>query len=552
MPQAFTGHFDPFEAHIYTVDQLIGFMQSEGLSLQEIHQVRNMAQLSIQDFLKMLAAEVCSVDDIRACDVPPKTIATLKERQMILNIQRNDWEQIRTSTDPEVFRSFIEDYPDSAFSAMAAKRLETITDSRDWEDACRRHTMGAYALYIEDHPEGAHRDEAMAQLRKLETEEAEITAVMLDDMRSHPWNYPPSMMSNLLNGTTVLDPDAPRPKNDEHLPPCERFLARGLRLNFKTLVDNGVVPPTFTEEIVQRPEYSLPQTADFNNFPLDRTDIFFLGVPRSGKSTVLSALFYTMYREGRWKHKVNIDPKTKKDPSLQYYHGLLKAVQAHKPPESTSTDTISYISMDVPAGERRDKTAHLNFVEISGEAVEKLAESISTDQSSTVVWDRLGASNVMRNNNSKILFFLLDYNTIIDNTDGMDVLEQELTLKTALDVLTNDGKGRDNTDGCTMSKVESVAILLTKADLMGSDSVEERQQIAMQYLQSNFKGFMNTLSQYCVKFDINHRNGNKPLVFTFSAGKFFVGNTMEFDDHDTTLLAKRIEELAPYKKGGLF
>lgn len=268
---------------------------------------------------------------------------------------------------------------------------------------------------------------------------------------------------------------------------------------------------------------------------------------------MLSALFYTMYREGRWKHVVNVDPDTHKDPSLLYYQGLLKAVQAHKPPESTATDTISYISMDVPAGESKQYTAHLNFVEISGEAVEQLAQSIMTDTgSSSSVWDELGASNVMRNRNKKILFFLLDYNTIIGNRRGMDVLNQELTLKTALDVLTNDGKGKNNLEGCTMSKVESVAILLTKADLMGTDDIQQRQKIAMEYLKNNFKGFMNTLSLYCKRFDINHNNGNCPLIFTHSAGQFFVGNTMQFDERDTLSLAERIEDLAPYKKGGLF
>lgn len=552
MPIPVSGHFDPFEAHTYTVDQLINFMRNEGLSLQEIHQVRNMAQLSHNDFILMLAANVCTIDDIRACDVPHKTIETLREKQFIMDIQRKEWERISSSKDPAVISKFIDDFPESPFTSLARKQLDLLTDEADWQEARKIRTMGAYALYLEDHPDGIHKEEAMMRIRKLETEEAEITADMLDDMRRRPWVYPPSVMAALLDGTGRLDPEAPHPEDDDDQPPHQRFLARGFKLRFKTLIDNGIIPSDLSEDTIRRPEFSLPQTKDFSNFPLNRTDIFFLGVPRSGKSTVLSALFYTMYREGRWKHKVNLDPRTKKDPSLEYYHGLLKSVQAHKPPESTSTDTISYISMDVPAGEQRSYTAHLNFVEISGEAVEKLAESISTDQSSTVVWERLGASNVMRNNNSKIIFFLLDYNTILDSSDSMGILEQELTLKTVLDVLTNDGKGRDNTDGCTMSKVESVAILLTKSDLMGTDDRNERQSIAMDYLQTNFKGFMNTLSQYCKRFNINHRNGNMPLVFTFSVGNFFVGNTLEFNDYDANILAQRIEGLAPYKKGGIF
>lgn len=545
------GSFNPMEAHLYTTDQIIEFMQTDGLSLQEINQVRDITKLSHDDFLKMLSSEVCSIEDMRACGVPASVINAMREKVMLVNIQKGEWERVRSSSDPEALRTFMKDFPEGPFFSKAEKRLGELTDDMDWKEARAIRTLGAYALYMEDHPEGKHIEEARQRILKLQTEEAEITKDLIEDMKAHPWEYPPSTMTQLMRGGMELSPDAPRPEDDYDEAPAVRFLSRGLRLKFKTLVDNKVIPEGITKEIVETPEFPLPQTTSFSNFPLDRTDIFFLGVPRSGKSTVLSALFYTMFREGRWKHVVNKDRHTGIDPSLQYYQGLLRAVQAHKPPESTATDTISYISMDVPAGMNKQYTAHLNFVEISGEAVEKLSQSIMTNDGSTVVWERLGASNVMRNNNKKVLFFLLDYNTILGNRHGMAELDQELTLKTALDVLTNDGRGKYNQDGCTMSKVESVAILLTKADLMDTDDVQKRTELAMDYLKSNFRGFMNSLSQYCVRFDINHNNGNRPLILTYSAGKFYVGNTMVFNERDTLELASRIEDLVPYKKGGL-
>lgn len=552
MPVSAYGKFDPLSAHTYTIDQLIEFMRNEGISLHEIHTVRSMNMLNFQDYEKLIASDLCTLEDLKAIDVPQRTITDLEDKTIILKIISDEWQRAKASRQVSEVRQFLEDFPDSPFEKDALTLLESLTDEIDWKEARERHTIGAYALYMQDHPKGKHLEEAHTIFQKLEDEERVIRDLMLEDMMLHPWKYPPSIMSSLLNGNTNISPDSRRPENDEHLPPHERFLARGFQLDFDILRHRGVVPVDFTREIVLRPEFSLPQTIDFQNFPLNRTDVFFLGVPRSGKSTVLSSLFYTMYRDGRWSHKVNINPETGVDPSLPYYQGLLRAVQAHKPPESTSTDTISYISMDVPAGENKQHTAHLNFVEISGEAVEKLASAISPGQSGTIVWQELGASNVLANNNSKILFFLLDYNTIRYAEDNMAVLEQELTLNTALSVLTNDGTGKRPADNCTMSKVESVAILLTKADLMGTDNEQERQQLAMEYLNQNFKGFMNELTKCCRQFNINQKNGNLPLIFTFSAGQFYVGNTLEFDDRDARLLAMRIESLAPYKKGGLF
>lgn len=552
MPYPSNTSFDPLEAHSYSVDELIDFMKKEKITLREINNVRHVPLFSFRDLCKFLENEVCQVNDMDACGVPPATLKQLREWVMINSIVRREWEEAQSSGDEKKIKEFMDNYPDSIHYKEAEALHKKLTDDKDWEEAQMRHTLGAYAIYIRNHKDGKYIEEATRRYKELLEEETNITAELIEDMKKRPWIYPPTVMSALLKGGIPLSPEESRPKNDDHLPVHERFLARGFKLKFDQLIANNVIPEGFTSEIVLRPEYSLPQTADFDNFPLNRTDVFFLGVPRSGKSTVLSSLFYAMYREGRWRHQVNINPRTGVDPSLQYYHGLLRAVKAHKPPESTATDTISYISMDVPAGENRTRTAKLNFVEISGEAVNGLAQSIAPGQNANAVWRELGASNVMANNNTKILFFLLDYNTIANAGEGEDVLNQELTLNTVLHVLTNDGKGKDNSNGCTLSKVESVAILLTKCDLMETSDEQERQNIAMEYLQQNFRGFMNTLENYCQRFRINDNNQNRPLIFTFSAGKFFVGNTLLFDDYDARRLASRIEGLAPYRSGGPF
>lgn len=552
MPVPIQGRFDPFLAHQYTVDQLIEFMR-EGISIHEINEIRNLATLTFDDYKKILGKGVCSIQDFVRIGVPHQLIETLKEEAMVMEIQREEWEKVKNSTHPQPVRDFIANFPNGFYSQEARELLDKLTDEDDWKVACEQDTAGAYALYISNHPNGAHVEEAMKRMEERRRDEAKLMEYLLEDMKENPWKYPPSIMKALIEGRQIA-PDARVPKkNDSYLPLAERFLNRGYTIDFEILKRNDVIPEDIPLNVMLRPEYPLPQVAFFDNFPLDRTDVFFLGVPRSGKSTVLSALLYTMYRDGRWTHKVNIDPRTGIDPTLEYYSGLLKAVQAHKPPESTATDTISYISMDVPAGENGSRTGKLNFVEISGEAMKRLADSIMTaGQAGSAVWKELGASQILSNNNSKILFFLLDYNTIANAEDDMDVLDQELTLNTALQVLTNDGSGKDNSKRCTMSKVESVAVLLTKADLMGTDNEEERTNIALDYLQNNFKGFMNTLTQVCQRFDINRNNGNMPLIFTFSAGKFYVGNTLMFNDVDARNLAHRIERLVPYKKRGPF
>lgn len=541
--------FNPFDAHKYSVEQLIYFMQTEGLTLQALNQVRNVAFMDISDFMKMVDAGVCTLDDIKACGVNSNMLRSIEESAMIRQFENDAWNRVKNSNDIDTLKEFLDHYPDGKYKSVAEERVAVLSEESDWQYARSRNNLGAYAVYLEDYPAGKHADEAKQRIHKLEHEEEEITAQLLEDMRLHPWNYPAYTMDALLRGGDSTENASGR--DDEDLAPADRFLARGFRLKFSTLIDNSVIPSYFTEKEITSPDFVLPQTSEFDSFPLDRTDVYFIGVPRSGKSTVLGGLFSSMYLEGSWKHIPNLNAQGK-DPSNDYYWGLINAIRSRKSPESTSTDTISYISMNVPVRDRKGNQgkAELNFVELSGEAVRSLAESLSTAAGSTTkVWDQLGASVVLRNSNPKILFFLLDYNTIVGNRDSMESLDQERTLKTALQVLTHDGKGKDFSKGCTMSKVESVAILLTKADLMGTDNEEERQRIAMEYLHKNFRSFMNELTECCQRFNINESSDRVPLVFTFSVGKYYVGNTLDFDERDSLRLAESIAQIAPYSKG---
>lgn len=545
--------FNPLRAHDYSLDDLIGYLRRGEITLKQLNTVRSVNVFPYQDLLRFITEEVATVDDLRTCGVPADLLARLRESTMIVQIQKLEWERVKNTSSIEEMRKFLSSFPAGPYAARAQERLEALEDEKDWTDARALRTIPAYSLYVTDHPQGAHYAEALQYIHALENEEADLAAALLDDMRDNPGDYPPSKMRQIL-GERYPGDSLPVLSEEqfERARPADRFLSKGFKLNFQALIDNGIIPPYFTYKDITTEEYQLPQNQDFSNFPLDRVDVFFLGAPRSGKSTVLSGLFHSMDRMGKWSYVVNIDPATGKDPSMEYYRGLLGAVVARKPPVSTGLDTISYINMDIPLeGTRHGRRARLNFVELSGEAVKTMANSLSTGDAPLKVWDELGASRVLRNKNNKILFFLLDYNVILGKQEGFSAFDQEQTLKTALRVLTHDGHGSDYTRDCTLSKVDSVAVILTKADLMGTDDLEERQQIALDYLNNNFRSFMNDLTEVCEKYRKQHPFLT-PYVFTFSVGKFYVGNTMDFNDRDTLRLASIIEDLVNDRKPGLF
>jgi len=182
--------------------------------------------------------------------------------------------------------------------------------------------------------------------------------------------------------------------------------------------------------------------------------------------------------------------------------------------------------MKLDVGRRREK--ELTMVEMSGEAFSNLSQAYSARD----VWEQMGASTCLGNNNDKVLCFLVDYSRVVD---GGRQDEQDLALDKAVTVLANDGPNPNNPSrGCTLSKVRTVAIVVTKSDLMGADlTYEQRETVAKQYILENLSSFVGTLKLECQRHNINAPAHNQVYVFPFSLGDFYVGQTLQFKNEDS-------------------
>ena len=84
-----------------------------------------------------------------------------------------------------------------------------------------------------------------------------------------------------------------------------------------------------------------------------------------------------------------------------------------------------------------------------------------------------------------------------------------------------------------MNKVDAIHFVVTKADLLG-DTHEERIKKARELLLSKYVGLAEQLKAYCRKTKrINYSLGGEPLLFTFSLGKFYLGDVFDYDPEDS-------------------
>lgn len=531
--------FIPQRISTYTVSELIGFMQTDGITLKDINTLKNLALFSTGELMQFISSGACTFEDMQRCGLHFKKQNEIREKLQLWEIEKGFWQQATNKHTTEAYQEYINAFPAGLMLQEAYTRMAQVKEDEMWNYACHNDKQSLYEHYLAEFPNGKYHYDAESRIRELNQLKIQLEGDLLHDMRQNPWKYTPFMMDQLLHGSQGGQhaPISNLPAHDV----ASKFVNQGMTISYDTLVNEGVIPASITERDLITPEFELPQINNFDAFPLDRTDIYFLGVPRSGKSSVLAGLFNAMTTQGNWRYIPNVDA-TGRDGSMAYFNGLVRSVASKKPPFPTAHDTINYINIDVPHAAGTKGTAHLNFVEISGECFKNLADSLGDSRE---VWQQLGASRVLANNNRKVLFFLLDYNVILGNQDGITLYDQQEALRNALTIFSYDGQGSDHRKGCTMSKVESVGVILTKADLMGTDNQQERLQIAVNYLQENFQAFMSMLSDACRDFGINKKDNYQPYIFTFSLGEFYPGNTMIFNNKDAKDLARNIEHLVP-------
>lgn len=408
-----------------------------------------------------------------------------------------------------------------------------------WKAVCEANTKADYNRYLKKYPNGQFVGRAKLEIDRIEEEEEEAIEIVIQDMKINPGRYNGPMMASLSRGLEMRFKDGKVVLAEELKDGEEADKKINVKITDELLVEKGIVPDdTNLLEAVKVADFSLPQPKinELGQFPLNRTDIYLLGVPRAGKSCVLAGMIYYAHKkEGRLEYIRQFNEE-RIDNCEPYYWGLINAIGVKKVPVSTDADTVCFMKVDLINGERKNP---LTLVEISGECFEVMADAHGTKK---MAWEGMGAKECLDNNNEKMLLFIIDYNIERGGRKEYSKQRQQNILNNALNVFKSDGEGENGEKKCTMSKVDTVVVVITKSDLMGIQDKQQRDERAMEYLKEEYKGFMNGLARICKQYGCNASNKNMPFVTTFSLGKFYVGNTVEYNPLDSSNLVNLLRE----------
>lgn len=239
----------------------------------------------------------------------------------------------------------------------------------------------------------------------------------------------------------------------------------------------------------------IPAWEDIPLLQANKTDLWVMGIPGSGKSAMLSAVIGRLdstaqltgagFKSGKQgMHKEGI----------KYRNYLINAYKLNMCPEPTQTEGFNFVSMDMKIDGLPKKYQPVNLIEMAGDKVRDLISTVGSDSASHLVnLDWLDSKN------PKIITIVLDVNN--------DELNQSQDLTIAFEMLQ---------ERRVLKRTSKVILLVTKVDLFETFTPECNEELKNQVIKevrAKFSTFINTIQSADVG----------PIeVVPFSVGEDFV------------------------------
>lgn len=529
-----------------------------------------------KEYLRLTADGTARITDCQTflAEYPgSKHEAAVRNHIQELREQQEDgrWKACHTQED---YMTFINEFPTSKYQPIAQIKIQELKEAQEMREREEDEAMWHQVCMISrDNP--ARIEAIRSYMMKYTIHRAEAQK-MIDDAQLEPalealFSNPVNRAADYISFCCQFPSAKDRVKNwlkaDMKANPSHytrkdiiEMTTPGttgfVMFSSDELNREGVLPVEFYQYILSHPstdsdrnsaEAALPIETFFGS-QKDTTDVFFFGVPGSGKTTVLSSMVALTSKFEGIRFKLN-------DRGVHVgfnYATILKSyIDKNVFPTSTmekfDTYTVtdnesidkSFIQIidaeileDTPKGILTHK---ISLIDMPGERTLKFA---GAKGDITDLDEALGAgtSELFQNSNHKIIFFVLDsqenasykvkYNNQIIPVSADMALNSVVTLLMSIPEIA--------------SKIVSIHAILTKSDLVKPAINDGTVNNALK----KYESFKSSLIELCdpSKNTINSHCGHTPYVFPFTLGQVFPGNMVRPKPYEAGKILKVITE----------
>lgn len=362
--------------------------------------------------------------------------------------------------------------------------------------------------YIEKYPKGRYNEKAQKELayfKQIEQDELDKKTEVLDTIRKNPHSYTPGMIKQYLKDGIINESD---------------LINAGIPGEiFKSL--NNIISPQL--ELGESPKA----------IPDGYTEVYFWGVPGSGKTCALAGVLSTASKLGY----LEIAQGSGND-----YMVKLKNIFSNQVsflPGPSPVDTTQYLPFTLKKKNEKNYRS-VSLIELSGEIFECFLYKNGNNPLPSPRHENTlnNLINLLKGENRKIHFFFVDYDK--ENNVDHNGYKQSDYLEAAATFFNN------RSNNLFSTTTDAMYIVLTKSDLMNCDQNNQVNEISQYLNNNNFASFVNSLRSKCEE---NSINGGRILATPFALGKVYFQQMCIFEDETSrNIIDILMRRIAPQKK----
>ncbi len=423
------------------------------------------------------------------------------------DVADNVWNSIDKS-DKEALRAFKNQYPDNFHVEEAEKLIEAI---------------------LKEEIIGVGIDALITQINQISTDKTAVTQEQRD-------NKTIALIENFLNTKKVKKADLLNKLKDDR-----NILTSGVILR---LINSGVlsVEELMGIDIDKRFIQMLFKGASTQKFEapgkLDKihkqsTEIYFWGIPSSGKSCALGAIL-SVAASGKIAYSMDADTESQ---GYGYMTKLINSFQNGEVGtllEGTSVDSFYEMGFDLV--DKEQKIHPITCIDMAGELMRCMYKSNAGFNLSEKELEMLDTLTKVlidnRSTNRKMHFFVIEYGAENRLYEG---LPQRTYLEGAVSYIKNTEIFKKDTD--------AIYIMITKADKAKNATPDT----FTNYINDKYLGFYNGLELICKDNEINRGKVEK---IAFSLGEVCFQNYCKFDSRAAENVVKIILQRSANFRGG--
>ena len=519
----------------------------------------NVDEYSVEQLVTYVKEGIVTFQEL--CDETDGEFSATKRREVKHKLESgdsDDWDKVQAERTVEAVERYLKAFPDGQFRSQARALKKEIEDSDKIEERnekvklawelVNKENVDSLSEFVAKYPDSPYAEGANKLINELLRDDIiDISAdTLVEKIREYQTSklLTPAQKDNniideikdYISGRKIAKGDFLEKLSEDH-----NLLSAGV---VKRLIDSGIIALSDLLTIqIKKPfiqkmlkgdiaeDYT--DIRDLDQIHKQSTEIYFWGIPSSGKSCALGAIL-SVASSGRVARVMNPDTESQ---GFGYMHYLIN----HFPQNEVGTliggtPLKAFYEMGFDLIDDDNRIHPITCIDMAGELMKCMFKSnagMHLDDDELKMLDTMTKVLIAnRSTNRKMHIFVIEYGAENRIYEGYP---QRTYLEGAVSYVKNTGIFKKDTD--------AIFIMITKADKVKNPSKEA----FTAYINDKYLGFYNVLDQICKENEIT---GKKVEKIAFSLGEVCFQNYCKFNPKPAEKVVNLILERTASEKVG--